>query len=160
MKDIVCTLVFLLRGDEILLAMKQRGVGAGYWNGPGGKVDPGETIEQAMVRECEEEISVTPTRYYKVAYHDFVLQNENGSWHQWTHTYVATEWQGEPTASAEMLPQWFNQAEIPYDRMWPDDESWLLLVLSGKKLRTEFHLSPDNTVEKQRIIEVKELSDV
>ena len=157
MKDIVCTIVFLLRGDEILLAMKQRGVGAGYWNGPGGKVDLGETIEQAMIRECEEEIGVTPTEYTKVAYHDFVLQNEEGSWHQWTHVYVATAWQGEPAPSDEMLPRWFSQANIPYAQMWPDDILWLPLVLEGKLLQTRFVLAKDEQVEDYDITEVTTL---
>jgi len=160
MKDIVCTIVFLLRSDEILLAMKQRGIGKGYWNGPGGKVEPDETIEQAMVRECQEEIGVTPTTYEKVAYHDFILQNEKGTWHQWTHVYVATKWLGEPAPSDEMLPLWFNRADIPYDQMWPDDQMWLPLVLNGKKLQTEFRLRLDYQVESQQIVEVEELSDV
>lgn len=160
MKDIVCTIVFLLRGDEILLAMKQRGIGKGYWNGPGGKVEADETAEQAMVRECEEEVGVTPTAYTKVAYHDFILQDVTSTWHQWTHVYLATEWSGEPSPSAEMLPKWFKIAEIPYDHMWPDDVLWLPRVLEGKLLSTEFRLAPDFSVETQHIQEVTELADV
>ncbi|HET6924778.1 MAG TPA: NUDIX domain-containing protein, partial [Candidatus Saccharimonadales bacterium] len=69
----VCTLALLVRNDSILLAMKKRGFGQGLWNGAGGKVEAGETIEQAMIRECQEEISVTPTTFEKVAVHDFVF---------------------------------------------------------------------------------------
>ncbi len=157
MKDITCTIVFLLRDDEILLGMKLRGVGAGYWNGPGGKVDPGESIEQAMVRECQEEISVTPTTYRKVAYHDFVLQNETASWHQWTHAYIATEWQGEPTASDELVPRWFHLSDIPYSQMWPDDILWLPQVLEGKLLSTRIVMAKDEQVEDYEITEVDTL---
>ncbi|MEJ0073651.1 MAG: NUDIX domain-containing protein [Candidatus Saccharibacteria bacterium] len=64
------TLLLLRRNDEVLLAMKKRGFGAGRWNGVGGKLDPGETVEQALVRECQEEIGVTPTEYHRVAEHD------------------------------------------------------------------------------------------
>ncbi|HET8669978.1 MAG TPA: NUDIX domain-containing protein, partial [Candidatus Saccharimonadales bacterium] len=46
-----------------LLAMKKRGFGINKWNGVGGKVDEDETIEQAAIRECQEEITVTPTTY-------------------------------------------------------------------------------------------------
>lgn len=59
-QDIRRTLLFLIKDDHVLLAMKKRGFGAGNWNGVGGKIEAGESIEQALVRECQEEIGVTP----------------------------------------------------------------------------------------------------
>jgi 8-oxo-dGTP diphosphatase/2-hydroxy-dATP diphosphatase len=44
------TLAFVLDSRRILLGMKKRGFGAGRWNGFGGKVDPGESIESAAKR--------------------------------------------------------------------------------------------------------------
>ena len=54
------TLVFLVNDDtqELLLAMKKRGFGVGKLNGVGGKVQAGETIEAAAVREAQEEALV------------------------------------------------------------------------------------------------------
>jgi ADP-ribose pyrophosphatase YjhB (NUDIX family) len=52
------TLCFLVRGDEVLLAMKKRSFGIGKWNGVGGKVLEGESIAAAAVREIKEEIDV------------------------------------------------------------------------------------------------------
>src|SRR3989344_4653545 len=54
------TLVFLVNDDtqELLLAMKKRGLGIGKRNGVGGKVQAGETIEAAAVREAQEEVLV------------------------------------------------------------------------------------------------------
>jgi 8-oxo-dGTP pyrophosphatase MutT (NUDIX family) len=46
------TLGYLVRGDEVLMAMKKRGFGVGKWNGTGGKLQPGETVEEAMIREA------------------------------------------------------------------------------------------------------------
>ena len=46
----VLTLVFIRRQGEILLGYKKRGFGAGKWNGFGGKVEAGETIEEAAER--------------------------------------------------------------------------------------------------------------
>ena len=62
----VLSLLYLRRDNEILLAMKKRGFGEGRWNGVGGKVEAGESIEQAMICEAQEEISVTLTTYEKV----------------------------------------------------------------------------------------------
>lgn len=39
----LATLCYLLKDDQVLLAMKKRGFGEGKWNGPGGKVEKGET---------------------------------------------------------------------------------------------------------------------
>lgn len=139
MTDRVYSLVFLLRGREILLAMKKHGFGAGKLNGAGGKVEPGETIEQAMIRECQEELTITPTTFRKVAYHDFILNADTDQpWHQWVHVYFVTKWEGEPTETEEMAPQWYAIDRIPYTQMWDDDIHWLPLVLDGKLLDTSF----------------------
>jgi mutator protein MutT len=129
------TLLFLVRDNEILLAMKKRGFGEGKWNGCGGKVDPGETIEQTMIRETQEEIGVTPIVRKKVAVHNFIVEgHENFE----CHAYICTKWEGEPVETEEMAPQWFKKSDIPYDQMWQDDIVWLPAVLQGKKLKTRF----------------------
>ena len=52
------TLVFVFEEDRVLLIDKKRGLGKGKVNGPGGRVDPGETPEQAAIRECREELHI------------------------------------------------------------------------------------------------------
>lgn len=50
-------------GREFLLACRPEGkVYAGYWEFPGGKVEPGESVYQALVRELQEELGITVTR--------------------------------------------------------------------------------------------------
>jgi mutator protein MutT len=138
MKTKTCTLLFLRRDDQILLAMKKRGFGANLWNGVGGKVDPGETIEQALVRECQEEIGVTPLSFSKVAEHDFLNDAATEPWQQLVHVYMCDAWEGEPTESEEMAPAWFALGDIPYNKMWQDDQMWLPLVLKGKNVSCTF----------------------
>ena len=48
------TLCPLIKDDQILLAMKKRGFGVGKWNGVGGKVEKGEEIIDAAIREIKE----------------------------------------------------------------------------------------------------------
>lgn len=43
---------------SVLLGLKKRGFGTGKWNGFGGKVEPGETIRQAAIREMKEEAGI------------------------------------------------------------------------------------------------------
>jgi len=144
----VCTLLLLVRDDQILLAMKKRGFGAGRWNGVGGKVEPDESIEAALIRECQEEIHVTPTHFEKVAVHDFIFPE--GMSNMQVHTFVSDQWEGEPTETDEMAPQWFNQTDIPYEQMWQDDSYWIPQVLAGKKLHCRFMFD-----EKENLIDGK-----
>ncbi|HVX24311.1 MAG TPA: 8-oxo-dGTP diphosphatase [Candidatus Saccharimonadales bacterium] len=153
----VCTLLFLQRENELLLAMKKRGFGANRWNGVGGKVEASETIEQALVRECQEEIAVTPTEYHKVAINLFHEFHEGQHADMEVHVYLCTAWEGEPSESEEMAPYWFNVDSVPYDKMWADDKHWLPAVLAGKQLRAIFNLDANDSIVDFTVTEVVEL---
>lgn len=144
------TVLFLQRGSgesgEVLLAMKKRKFGAGRWNGVGGKVEPGETVEEAVVRECHEEIEVAVTGINKVAEIVFDEMHTGTRETIRAHVFTSETWEGEPTETEEMAPQWFPVSDIPYDDMWADDPYWLPHVLAGKLVRAEFTLDEHDQV--------------
>ncbi len=152
MKDL--TLIFLLQDKKVLLAMKKRGFGEGKWNGVGGKIEQGETVEQALIRETQEEIGVTPTVYQQVADITFDELHENERKLMHVNVFTCTQWEGDPEESEEMRPEWFNFNEIPYNQMWSDDSFWLPQVLAGKKLIATFKLNDNNEVTDHNIKEV------
>lgn len=136
--------------------MKKRGFGVGKWNGPGGKVQEGETIEEATVREIKEEIGVDVAKIdlEKVAEINFHFPDKEG-WDMLVHVFFAYTWKGEPTESEEMRPQWFPISEIPYDEMWLDDKYWLMDAIKGKKLKAKFYFKgAGEGVEKYEVKEV------
>lgn len=140
------TLLFLRTETQLLLAMKKRGFGQGKWNGVGGKAEAGETPEQAAIRECQEEISVTPTNLQLVgALHFFDLPDVE----HYCHVFVATKWEGEPCETEEMRPQWFDISDIPYDTMWPDDRLWLPELLQGNTFQGKVVIKEDKIIEWQ-----------
>ena len=153
------TLIFLRRGDELLLAMKKVRFGAGKWNGVGGKCELGETLGQAAVREAREEIGVELQEKDLELVGDikFFFPNKE-DWNQEVFVYVAREWTGEIVESEEMRPQWFNIENIPYESMWADDPLWLPQVLAGKKIQGEFYFVGDGeSFEKWEVREVEVL---
>ena len=122
------TLLFLRRDDRILLAMKKRGFGVGKWNGVGGKVQPNETVLEAAIRECEEEIMVTPNNLRLAGeIHFFDLPDVE----HYCYVHTTNDWLGKPQESEEMKPRWFVETDIPYSEMWPDDTIWMPMLLAG-----------------------------
>ena len=59
----IATLLFVLEDDKVLLIRKKRGLGAGKINGPGGKLEPGETPRQCVMREVREELCISCLLY-------------------------------------------------------------------------------------------------
>lgn len=147
------TLCLAMRDGNILLGMKKRGFGAGRWNGFGGKVEPGETIEAAARRETKEECGVAILEMEKVGIHEFrFAKNPNDVLE--VHVFRVDQYKWEPVETEEMRPQWFSFGDIPYDTMWPDDQYWLPLFLAGKKFRTKFLFGENDTVLEKNIRDV------
>jgi len=132
----VLTICILHKHPHVLLGMKKRGFGKGKWNGFGGKVEAGETIEEAMHREVKEEAGITLGYLEKMGVIDFEFKGNPELLE--THIFRSTDFSGEPTESDEMRPRWFHVDDIPFRTMWVDDEMWFPLVLSGKKFKAKF----------------------
>ena len=132
MKEIQTTLLYLFKENQILLAMKKRGFGAGNYNGIGGKLEPGETVEHAMLRETMEEINVTPTNYQKhgVLRFDMYVKGEHVL--EDVHVFTTTEFAGEPCETEEMRPSWFDLKQIPWEQMYPTDKMWLPWLIKNR----------------------------
>lgn len=133
-------LCFIRRDGKILLIVKKRGLGAGKINGPGGRLEPGETPEQAAVRETQEEVGLTPTGLEKRAELSFVFTD---GYSLFVSAFTADGFTGTLVETDEALPFWCPALEIPYDRMWADDRLWLPEALSGSFVRGRFVFDGD-----------------
>jgi len=107
--------------NRILLAQRPEGKSmAGLWEFPGGKVEPGETPEQALIRELEEELSVktwesclAPLSFASHAYDSF---------HLLMPLFVCRKWEGYPVANENQQLKWVRVNELRQYPMPPADD--------------------------------------
>ena len=126
------TLMFIIKDERVLLIEKKRGLGAGKINGPGGKIDPGETPLESAVRETIEEVLVRPLAPRKLGELWFSMSDCPDIL---CLVFRADDFDGEPGETDEAVPVWTHLGELPYERMWEDDRHWLPLLVAG----TNFH---------------------
>ena len=140
----IATLTFIVQRGQILLIRKKRGLGAGKINGPGGRLEPGETPLQCAIREVREELCITPVnlQFYGESLFQFV---DGYSIH--VHTYLAEEFTGTPQETDEAIPLWFALDQIPYSEMWADDILWLPEMLKGNHFKGRYLFDGDRMLD-------------
>lgn len=138
------TLVFVFRGDELLLIDKKTGLGKGKVNMPGGKVDPGEHPEECAVRECQEEVGITVSDLEYCGQHSFQFV-DGYSIH--VRVYRTRAFEGRPRETREARPMWVRQDAIPYDEMWEDDRLWVPMVIRGERFRGRWIFDGDRMLD-------------
>lgn len=126
--EVVAALIW--QGDKFMIcqrpAHKARGL---MWEFVGGKVEPGETREQALVRECQEELAVTVTVedvFFEVThvYPDLTVH---------LTLFRASIVAGVPQKLEHNDMRWITVAEIPEYTFCPADEPILQKLRDGLK---------------------------
>jgi len=120
-KLILVVAVALIDADNrVLIARRPEGKAmAGLWEFPGGKLDPGERPEQALIRELHEELGITvreaclaPLSFASHAYEDF---------HLLMPLYVCRRWEGTLTAREGQELAWVRANKLRDYPMPPAD---------------------------------------
>lgn len=113
----------VLRGDAVLLVQRARDPFRGYWGLPGGKVELGETVEQALVREVAEETSLTVVPERLITYRDAIDWGDTGDvdYHFVMFYFVATAIGGElqPGDDAEAV-RWTTAEDLHTLQLVPE----------------------------------------
>jgi 8-oxo-dGTP diphosphatase len=105
---------------HILLQRRAQGRAmAGLWEFPGGKVEPGERPEAALVRELSEELGIAVGEEALVP--GPFASADNGGRHMLLLLYLCREWRGTPKALDADALRWTALADMPSLAMPPAD---------------------------------------
>lgn len=140
----VAVLLFVIRGGEALLIRKKRGLGAGKINAPGGRIEPGETPEQAAVRETLEEVGVSAEPPRRRGHLRFQFAD---GYKLECHVLSSDGCAGEARETDEAVPMWTSLHALPYGEMWADDRLWIPLMLAGRPFRGRFIFDGDAMID-------------
>lgn len=116
------------------------GVSKGNWNGYGGRIELGEEVLEAAIRELQEEAGVVgqsnDLRYGGVM--TFFRPGDEKAFKREMemHIYTLEVWVGELKETEAMGPvRWFGKDLLPYSEMLPGTELWLPYVLGGEEIK-------------------------
>ena len=140
---VAATLCHIVGPRGLLLKKASRGFGKGKWNGPGGKLDPGENVLAGAKREVYEETGLRTRRLFEHGTIKYFMHG-NSRLHTRARIFSTRSFTGTPRSTVEGRVRWFRFDRIPFDEMWDDDRYWIGLMLAGSRFDAEFYYSRDN----------------
>ena len=136
------TLCYIERDGRYLMlhrVSKKNDPNRDKWIGVGGGIEPGETVEQCLLREVGEETGLRLTAYRARGVIDFIndLCDDERMF-----LYTADGFEGELTACDEGILEWVEIARVPELPLWEGDRVFLRLLVENApffRLRLEYH---------------------
>ena len=130
----VAVAVFQRADGAVLLARRPKSkVYAGYWEFPGGKVEPGETSRQALVREVQEELGVRVEKAYPWITQVFTYPHSTVR----LHFFRVRQWSADPVALEHDGLSWEMPGAVGLTPVLPANGP----VLRGLCLPSEYAIS-------------------
>mgnify|MGYP006120585165 FL=1 len=119
---IVASIALIDANDQILIAKRPNKKHlSGFWEFPGGKVEKGESPENALIREVKEELNIdinnkciAPLTFSEFDYKKF---------HLLLLLYVCRRWEGEPMSMEKNEIKWVKANTLRQYKMPPADDS-------------------------------------
>jgi len=105
----------IIRDGRVLVTQRARGPGIGIWSMPGGVVEAGETLTEALVREIKEETALTIEPVTLAGHREVVVRDKDGrALRHFVILCFASRWvAGEPQLNEELSDaRWLKLAEL------------------------------------------------
>lgn len=141
----VAVAVLLRHDGAVLLARRPRGkVYAGYWEFPGGKVEPGEPVADALRREIREELGVEIARAHPWITRTFSYPHASVC----LHFHRVFAWRGEPRALEHEALAWQQPDSVGMEPLLPANGP----VLRSLLLPAEYAISRAGDLGVERFV--------
>ena len=141
---ILATLCYLKHAGRTLMLHRTKrpdDIHAGKWNGLGGKLEPGESPEECVIREVLEESGLEishPRLRGLLMFPGFKGQD----WY--VFVFTATEFTGSLKENEEGFLQWVPDFDLESLPLWPSDHYFLPWIKDGKFFSAKFIYAGDN----------------
>ncbi len=118
-----CVGVICFRGQDVLLIQRGKAPRKGEWSLPGGRIEPGESEQDACLRELAEETGVTATLGPKIEVIDADFEGFCYRLHDYAATWISGAVEAGDDAHAA---QFVSISDIAALKMWPKTEQIIL----------------------------------
>ncbi|PCI60242.1 MAG: DNA mismatch repair protein MutT [Methylophilaceae bacterium] len=124
MSKVIHVAVAILKKSNGDFLLASRPVGkhwAGWWEFPGGKIETGESPEQALIRELQEEIGVVPTQLqpWLQRRFDYPATHDSPAKTVHLHFFFVTQWQGELIPKEGQKLSWQTAGNVSVEPVLP-----------------------------------------
>ena len=133
---LVSAVALIDRDGRVLLAQRPEGKAmAGLWEFPGGKIEPGETPETALIRELDEELGINTAASclapLSFASHSYGASDNRAAFQLLMMLYVCRRWQGRPQPIEGGALKWVRPQQL---RDFPMPEADIPLIAALQDL--------------------------
>ncbi|MEI7810834.1 MAG: 8-oxo-dGTP diphosphatase [Ignavibacteria bacterium] len=146
----LATLCYVKDKDRTLMlhrVKKQNDIHEGKWNGLGGKLEPGESPEECVVREVKEESGLTITAPKMHGLITFPAFDGFEDWY--VFLFTADKFEGELIDSCEGNLKWINNDELFNLSLWEGDKIFIEWLFQDKFFSAKFNYKDGRLVDYQ-----------
>ncbi len=135
----LATLCYVKHNNHTLMLQRGKKAGdihAGKWNGLGGKLEPGESPEECVIREVQEESGLSITKPKLVGLLTFPKFKDNEDWY--VYAFTADDFTGKLIDSPEGELDWIPDDKLLTLPLWEGDHHFLKWISENKFFSAKF----------------------